>query len=140
MLTLAVEAIRARGKTHALQWLGSALSFIGVGLIVANGLQLSRSAAGYACMVGGDFCWVAYTDLAARYSQVALVFWQSLAGLAGLLPLLLFDVGRMGKPTLMILAHVAVGVSLGEKLGALQFGGGAMVVVGVLVATRRRTE
>jgi drug/metabolite transporter (DMT)-like permease len=182
-LTLAVEAIRTRGETHASQWLGSALSFAGVGLIVVNGLQLSGSAAGYACMIGADFSWVAYTlltrDLAARYSQVALVFWQGLAGLCGLLPLLLFDVGRMGKPTLMILVHVgflatacsalgywfyahalrvlgaaatsvyinvipvvavAVGVSLGEKLGALQFGGGAMVVVGVLVATRRRTE
>ena len=182
-LTLAVEAMRARGGTRPLQWLGSLLSFVGVGCIVVNGLQLSGSAAGYACMVGADFSWVAYTlltrELASRYSQVALVFWQSIAGLGGLLPLLLVDVGRMGKPTLMILVHVgflaiacsalgywfyahalrvlgaaatsvyinvipvvavAVGVSVGEKLGALQFGGGAMVVLGVLVATRAPSE
>lgn len=182
-LTLVVEALRFRGATRPSQWAGSGLSFVGVGLIVVNGLQLSGSATGYACMAGADFSWVAYTlltrDLATRYAQVALVFWQSLFGLAGLVPLLFLELhlGKMGHLTPAVLGHVAflaiacsalgywfyahalrrlgaaatsvyinvipvvavaVGAGLGERLGGLQWVGGAMVLVGVLVATRAR--
>ena len=178
-LTLVAESLLFRGRPTARQWLGSALSFLGVGLIVANGLQLSGALLGYAFMAGADMSWVAYTlltrDLVRRYSRLALVYWQTLFGMVGLVPLLALDLGQLTRPSAGILVHVtflaivcsalgywfyawalevlgvaaasvyinvipvvtvAVGLALGERLGLLQLAGGAMVLVGVLAATR----
>jgi len=96
ILTLIVEAVWHRTALTSRQILGSALSVLGVGLIVWQGSnEGTHSLLGDGLILGAAIGWVAYLFLSRRlrdtYSSLAMNAWQALFASLTLLPCALME-------------------------------------------------
>jgi drug/metabolite transporter (DMT)-like permease len=111
---LTVLADRMVFKTPVVrrQYGGALLSMLGVWMLVIEALRTTGNAAGYLYMFGSALCWVGYCFLTrplfSRYSRITIVFYQSLFGLIGFLPMALIEICRhqWGTPTPVIWANL----------------------------------
>jgi drug/metabolite transporter (DMT)-like permease len=95
----------------AWRWIGALFSAAGVWLIAGASVSASGSAKGYLFMAGAAVSWVAYCFLTrplfTRHSQLFIVFWQTLFGLAGFTPFALAEIPRWGTPNAALIVHIA---------------------------------
>lgn len=98
ILTLMVDTIAMKTKLRPAQAVGSALSLLGVYLVVRyGGGQGETSITGDLLVVGASLVWVGYIfvsrKLRGRYTSLSMNAWQALFSLPTLLPLALMEKG-----------------------------------------------
>ena len=97
IFTLIFEAIVFKTKLTLRQGVSVLISFVGVYLIVGGGSggYEGQSWLGYLMMFGAVFCWVAYSlitkPLFEKYSQLAIVYYQTMIGTVLFIPFVLFE-------------------------------------------------
>ncbi|MBB6215265.1 drug/metabolite transporter (DMT)-like permease [Anaerosolibacter carboniphilus] len=98
IFTLIFEAIVFKTRLTLQQGISVLISFLGVYLIVGNtggGSYEGESWLGYLMMFGAVFCWVAYSlitkPLFEKYSQLAIVYYQTIIGTVLFVPFVLFE-------------------------------------------------
>ncbi|MDR1046866.1 MAG: DMT family transporter [Treponema sp.] len=109
------------------QWTGAMVSMIGVWLVARVSFSLETAAAGktalgYICMAGAAVSWVVYSYLTRplfkSYSQLFIVFWQSVFGFLGFLPFALLEIPSWGEASPAVICHL---VFLGLFCSALAY-------------------
>lgn len=97
IITLVAEAIFLKVKLTKKKIISVIISFIGVYFIVStnNGAMGSSSWKGYLLMLGAVLVWVTYTiitkPLYEKYSQISIVYFQTLFGTLFLIPFTIFE-------------------------------------------------
>jgi drug/metabolite transporter (DMT)-like permease len=97
IFTLIFECIVFKTKLTLQQGVSVIISFLGVYLIVGtnHGSYEGESWLGYLMMFGAVFCWVAYSlitkPLFQKYSQLAIVYYQTIIGTILFVPFVLFE-------------------------------------------------
>ncbi len=181
VFAMLVEAVLYKTKLTKKSFISLALSLTGVGMIVGldSSLLEGNNLMGYLFMFGAVLAWIAYSisskPLFEKYSQLKILFWQVVIGLALFLPFAFntpLDLDRMTPEIwghivmlgvvasaigffvyLYALDALGLGLSslylnlipvvtvivgffvLGERLGALQLVGGALIVVSVTIVS-----
>lgn len=116
VLTMLVERIAVGTRLGRRAYVGAALSFGGVALIVMPSLgSRSSSLLGFLYMGGAAAAWVVYAlltkPLSRSYGRISVTFWQSFFGLLGCVPFALAERGAWRMPgTVVILNLVYLGV------------------------------
>lgn len=109
--TLLVEALILRRPLRLFQILGALLSTLGVWLLVSGALEFRSGAQGYLYMAGAALSWVVYSFLSRKlfsaYNRLTVVFWQSLAGTLGFIPLALMEIPAWQPVPAEVWGHVA---------------------------------
>ncbi len=130
IITLIMEIFVYRSSPGARVWAGVALSFAGVAVMVAGGGSGETGGAvapgggstilGYLFMAGAALSWSAYSfitkPLSARYSHLAITFWQLLFGTIACLPLAALEAPR-GFPSLAVSLNVVFLGVFGSAFG-----------------------
>jgi drug/metabolite transporter (DMT)-like permease len=112
VMTALAERVVFKRPVSWWQYLGAVLSMAGVWMLVAEALRTTGNARGYLYMFGAALCWVGYCFLTrplfGRYSRITIVFYQTLFGLIGFLPMALIEIYRhqWGTPTPLIWANL----------------------------------
>jgi drug/metabolite transporter (DMT)-like permease len=111
VITMLADRLVCGTALAARSYVGAALSFAGVALIVLPSLgRGSSSAAGFLFMGGAAAAWVLYAlwtrPLSSKYGRVAVTFWQSLFGLLGCLPFALAEFPAWKAPSLPVVLNV----------------------------------
>ena len=111
VFTMVAERLLGGPRVAKRRWAGAALSVVGVWFVAGATIAVTGSAAGYLYMLGAAISWVGYAFLsrpiAARKSQVFIVFWQSVFGFVGFLPFTVAELPRWGQVSPAIVLHVA---------------------------------
>jgi drug/metabolite transporter (DMT)-like permease len=133
VLTITAERIFGKQKKAGIRrWIGAAISVIGVWLVAGVSLSISGNALGYIYMAGAAVSWVVYcfltaplfsrnaqgTESEASGNRIYIVYWQSVFGLLGFLPFVLYESPRWSMPDLPVLGHI---VFLGICCSALGY-------------------
>jgi drug/metabolite transporter (DMT)-like permease len=116
VFTLVAERIFLGTKLGGRTYAGTALSVVGVALMVLRSGGTGSGGAGsslpgYLFMAGAAFSWVAYAFLtrpvSARYGKICVTFWQSLFGLLGCLPFAFAESSSWRPISLTVALNVA---------------------------------
>lgn len=111
ILTLVADYIFCGNKLSTLKTFSVALSTIGVYLIVAVDNLSSSNLKGNLLMFGAALCWVVYTlvtrPLSKKYSQLAVVTYQTLFGTLALIPFALLEHNQWQPVSTVVMANVA---------------------------------
>ncbi len=118
IFTLISEAIIYKEKMTKIKIFSVVLSFIGVYFIVgvgANKTLFSNIGLGYIMMLGAVFAWVFYSlatkPLSSKYSQLAIVYYQSVFGAILFIPFMVFETTNWYEITgVMILNVLYLGI------------------------------
>ena len=100
IMTMGADALLFRRRLGRVEVLGSLISLAGVGLVVLSGTDSgTASLAGNLFVVAAGMVWVAYIflcrDLRSRYDSLRMNMWQSLVGMATMIPLALMEGGSL---------------------------------------------
>lgn len=112
MFTLIAEVIIFKVKLTAKKLMSVIVSFIGVYFIVGinTGGTSSSSWKGYLLMLGSVLAWVVYTiitkPLYEKYSQIAIVYFQTLFGTLFLIPFAIFETTNWSLVNNVIILNV----------------------------------
>ncbi len=113
IFSLISESIIYKVKITKLKLISILLSFIGVYFVIGgeiSSLLQSNQAIGYILMFGAVFSWVAYAlatkPLFGKYSQLAIVYYQSLFGTIMFTPFILFETMQWAEITGGIVLNV----------------------------------
>jgi drug/metabolite transporter (DMT)-like permease len=93
VLVAVLAVVSGADTLTPLKFVGAALSFLGVVVVIAAGIgiSLTGSGAGNALTLAAAFCWASYTAFAApvlrRHSPLVLTTWATIGGTLVLLPL-----------------------------------------------------
>lgn len=101
IMTMGADVLLFRRRLRRVEVLGSLISLAGVGLVVLSGTDSgTASLAGNLFVVAAGMVWVAYIflcrDLRSRYDSLRMNMWQSLVGMATMIPLALMEGGSLG--------------------------------------------
>jgi drug/metabolite transporter (DMT)-like permease len=125
VITLLVERFILKAKMSLMQYIGAALSMMGVWLIVSESLSLKSRALGYVYMAGAALCWVVYSfmtrDVFQRHERITIVFWQSVFGTCGFIPFALLERGQIGPISINVILNVAFLAVFCSALGYLLY-------------------
>jgi drug/metabolite transporter (DMT)-like permease len=179
VITVLAERIAFKKRLAALNYVGAALSMIGVWIMVGTSLTITANVTGYLFMLGAAGSWVAYCfmtrPLFKKHTRITIVFYQSLIGFLGCVPFAVAEASQWrsaGAAVWLNVLYLAIlcsavayyfyvvslevlGVTvcavflnlipvitviagfllLGERLNAAQLSGGAVVILGVYLAT-----
>ncbi len=95
ILTLVADALILKNRLTGKKIISVFLSMIGVCLVVGVDIRWSDSGLGYLMMLGAAISWVIYTiitkPLFKKYSQLAIVFYQTVIGTIALIPFALLE-------------------------------------------------
>jgi drug/metabolite transporter (DMT)-like permease len=109
-VTMMVEAVFKIKRPRPLQWVGVFISIAGVALVSSVSLAVSESRTGYLFMAAAVACWVGYSFLTpglfSRRSQIYIIFWQSVFGLAGFIPFAIAEIPAWGGSGAIIWLHI----------------------------------
>lgn len=113
ILTLIADAIVFKSPMNKVKILSVFLSIAGVYLVVGGGLhgiELSGSGLGYLMMLGAALSWAVYSvitkPLFKKYSQLAIVYYQSVFGAIALAPFTLMEKASWDKLTSNIILNL----------------------------------
>lgn len=111
ILTLVADYIFCGNKLSPIKIFSVALSSIGVYLIVAVDNLNSSGLKGNLMMLGAALCWVVYTlitrPLSKKYSQLAVVSYQTLFGTLALIPFSLLEHSQWHSVNTVVIGNVA---------------------------------
>jgi drug/metabolite transporter (DMT)-like permease len=110
IMTLLAETIFFKGRLTLQKIWGVILSVIGVCLVVGVDVRWSGSGMGYLMMLGAAVAWVVYSlitkPLFQKYSQLAIVFYQTLFGTVVLIPFAVFEKNDWHMVTGTVMANL----------------------------------
>lgn len=139
ILTIVAETVVYKVPMTGRKLLSVLISFVGVYFIVALGdKQGTDGLLGCLLMLGAVLTWVVYTlvskDLCQKYSSLAIVYYQTLVGIATTFPFILFEKTVVQNITMpIVLNMIFLGVFCSAVASLLYIRG--MNVIGVGIAS-----
>jgi drug/metabolite transporter (DMT)-like permease len=122
IMTLVADTVILKSRLTKQKIWGVILSVIGVCLVVGLDIHWADSGLGYLMMFGAAVAWVIYglitKPLFKKYSQLAIVFYQTIFGTIALLPFAFFEKTDWSQVTPIILFHL---IYLGVFCSALGY-------------------
>jgi drug/metabolite transporter (DMT)-like permease len=111
VMSLLAERVFLKARLGALQYLGAALSTLGVFLLVSASLSFRSDWRGYLYMLGAGVSWVVYAFITrkanAAHDRLTIVFWQNLFGMLGFLPFALLESAAWRPASPAVWANIA---------------------------------
>jgi len=110
IITLFADRLVFKEKITLKKWIGILVSFVGVAMIIGENTGGKSELIGYVYMIGAVLAWVIYSvatkPLVDKYSQITIVYYQSMFGALALLPFVFTEKNNWEMLNLSIVLNV----------------------------------